>query len=230
MRLGCLNVYGMDVGKIGDLQKECDEWKLDVVCLTETHLKESVDLNEEEYAYRMIGKGRSKQSKKGGGNAVLVRKESMISWDVLSVGDCDMSEDIMAVKLEYGDVKKREHLYVCVCYMTVEGQGAQAENKRKYDIVKNFVNLYGSEKALVVGDMNGHIGLLGERMNANGRMLREVCEDLSLEILNETIAEERVTWCRHGQQSAIDYVLTNECARESQVSRYGFQPHQPCFL
>ena len=190
--------------------------KLDVVCLTETHLREAVDLNEEEYAYRMVFKGRSKQHKKDGRNAVFwqVSLGSLISWEELSVGDCDMSDDIMAVKLEYGDVSKWEHLHVCVCYMTLEGQVAQGENKHKSNVVKNFVNPYGSEKVLVVGDMNGHIGLLGERMNANGRMLREVCEDLSLEILNEPIVEGRVTWCRCGQQSAIDYVLTNEWARE----------------
>ena len=216
MRLGCLNVDGIDVGKLEDMLNECEEWKLDVMCLTETHLRE---MNGEEHAYRMICKGRSKQSKKGGGNAVLVRKASMINCEVINVGECELSEDIMAVKLEYGElVGQRECLYVCVCYMTIEGQGAQAENKRKYECVKNFVSAHEDEKVLVIGDMNGHIGLLGERINGNGRLLREACEELNLEILNETMAEGRVTWRKRGQQSAIDYILVNEKAREKVVS------------
>ena len=67
MRLGCLNVDGIDVGKLEDMMNECEEWKLDIMCLTETHLREINEVNEEEHAYRMVCKGQSKQSKKGGG-------------------------------------------------------------------------------------------------------------------------------------------------------------------
>ena len=122
------------------------------MCLTKTHLRESVNLKEEEYAYTMVCKGRSQQSKKGGGNAVLVRKTITVGWDVLIVGNCGMNEDIMTLKLEYDDVNKRKHLcMLCDC----EGQGAQAKNRRKYDTVKNFENLYCSKKVLEVGDIQG---------------------------------------------------------------------------
>ena len=102
--------------------------------------------------------------------------------------------------------------------MTVEGQEGRVENRRKYEILKRFVRQHRNERVLVVGDMNGHIGLLGERINANGSMLREACEEESLEILNETVAEGKVTWCRREQQSTVDYVLANEHARKKVMS------------
>ena len=115
---------------------------------------------------------------------------------MLDIGASDMSEDIMIVRLEYEDHCKREYLYVCVCYMTVEGAGAQVENRSKYDILKRFVSQHENEKILVVGDMNGHIGLLGEGENANGKLLREKSEEMNLEILNATLADEKITWQR----------------------------------
>ena len=87
------------------------------MCLTETHLREINDVNEEEHAYRMVCKGRSKQSKKSGGNAGLVCKASMINCEVLNVGKCDLSEDIMAVKLEYEELSQRKfYMYVCMLH------------------------------------------------------------------------------------------------------------------
>ena len=71
---------------------------------------------------------------------------------------------------------------------------------------------------LVVGDKNGHITLLGERPNLNGSLLRETCEGEGLEILNETIADGNVTWCKREQQSVVDYALVNETVREKVVS------------
>ena len=138
----------------------------------------------------------------------------MMNCEVLNVGECDLSEDIIAVKLEYEELSLRKCLYVCVCYMTVERQDAQAENKCKYECVKKFVRLQKRDRVIVIADMNGHIGLVGERTNGNERLLREACEELRLEILNETIAEGKVTWRKHGQHSAIDYALVNEKARE----------------
>ena len=48
------------------------------------------------------------------------------------------------------------------------------ESRTKYDILNRFVSQHENEKILVMGDMNGHIGLLGERENANEKLLRNV--------------------------------------------------------
>ena len=211
-----MNVQGINVGKIDDIMHECSEWGLDVVCLTETQLIESVEIDDADHAYHFIGKGRSKQLRKGGGVAVMWRKDAKIECEVLDVGNCEMSEDILAMKLEcLGNKSKKEAVFVCVCYVTVEGVLGKEENQKKYELLRNFMDKYGHERIIIMGDMNAHIGVLGESQNNNGDLLREACESMSLEILNETIAEGRVTWNGRECKSAIDYVLTNESARKN---------------
>ena len=64
--------------------------------------------------------------------------------------------------------------------MTVEG--AEQLMRLKYDVVEQFVNKYKNAQVIILEDVNGHIGLLGEE--ENGNMLREVSESMNLEILN----------------------------------------------
>lgn len=48
----------------------------------------------------MIGRGRKRQERAGGGVAILLRKKANLSVEVLDVGSSAMSEDIMAVKVK----------------------------------------------------------------------------------------------------------------------------------
>ena len=45
---------------------DCGDCRIGVLCLTETHLREKLDKHEEKYASSVVGKSRSKQSKKRG--------------------------------------------------------------------------------------------------------------------------------------------------------------------
>ena len=67
------------------------------------------------------------------------------------------------------------------------------ENRLKYEIMKKFVGQHVGEKFVIFGDINGQIGLLREGENGNGKLLREKYEEINLEILNETIAEGKIT-------------------------------------
>ena len=72
------------------------------------------------------------------------------------------------------------------------------------------------ERVIVMGDMNAHIGVLGEQMNRNGAMLVEFTGEMDLENLNETLTEGCVTWsARKLKESAIDYMLVNGRMRET---------------
>ena len=218
--MGCLNINGINNGKLEDLENECTEWKIDMIGLTETHMRDTLDIMNKESKYKFISKGRRKQCRKGGGVAVMFKKDAQFDVEVIDVGDCEMSEDILVVRVEMlgGESGRREELFVCVCYMTVEGQNAQFENKKKYDILQKFVSEHGTERIIVMGDMNGHIGILGERINENGELLRGFCEEMRLEIFNETIANGRITWQSRDSTSAIDYVLASIEARERVTS------------
>ena len=213
LKFGCVNVRGWGVGKFEDICRELNEWKFDMVGLTETHLRDDVRIEGSEYV--MIGKGRKKQEKIGGGVAFLHRKESNLKVEELDVGNSAMSEDILAVRMECGGQRDRcESLVVAVVYMTVEGERAVRENGMKYDVLRRLVRKYAGEKVMIMGDMNAHLGMLGERINRNGEILGEFVDELNLENLNETIAEGRVTWSARNQESAIDYVLVNGKMRE----------------
>ena len=59
-----------------------------------------MEINYEVHNYRVIGKMRSKQKKKGGELAVLVRKQCNIVCDNMDMGVSAVNEDIMIVKLE----------------------------------------------------------------------------------------------------------------------------------
>ncbi|KAG0714930.1 hypothetical protein GWK47_013130 [Chionoecetes opilio] len=73
--------------------------------------------------YEMIGKGRKKQEKLGGGVAFLHRKEGNLKVDEIDVGNSAMSEDVLAARVEclgQNDVEKK--FIVIVVYMTVEDE------------------------------------------------------------------------------------------------------------
>ena len=82
----------------------------------------------------MIGKGRSKQVRKGGGIGIILRKNKGVEMEELESGNKAMEEDIMIVKLEIKG--KKECLILIVCYITVEGEHASEENEIKYNCLK----------------------------------------------------------------------------------------------
>ena len=213
MKIGCLNVRGWGIGKLDDLSRELNEWNLDIVGLTETHLRDRV--LEEGFDYVMVCKGRCKQERMGGGVALLYRKERNFVFEEVDIGNSAMSEDILVMKVECMDTeRKKVKMIIAVAYMTVESERGRRENVDKYKIMKNIIREYNGENVIVMGDMNGHIGLLGERINQNGEMLIEFTDEMGLENLNETLAKGRVTWCVRGQESAIDYMIVNGKMRE----------------
>merc|ERR1712136_217408 len=78
----------------------------------------------------------------------------------------------------------------------------------------DLASIFQQNKVLIMGDMNAHTGILGEKVNINGKKLIEFAHDYSMEIMNHTIAQGKITWGERGLQSAIDYVLVNEKGRE----------------
>ena len=210
MKFGCLNVRGWGLGKFEDIFKELSEWSFDFVGITETHLRDRFERESDEYM--MIGKGRCRQDKMGGGVALIYKKDRNIRLEEIDIGNGEMSEDIIAMRVECkGGQNETESFVIVIVYMTVEGERAKRENKEKYKIINGIVKEYARERIIVMGDMNGHIGImLGERINKNGEMLLEFMDELNMENLNVTLAEGRVTWCAREQESAIDYVLVNE--------------------
>ncbi len=122
--------------------KELNEWHFNIVRMTETHLKDDVKLDGSKYV--VIGKGQKVQDRVGEGVTFffffLYRKEKNFRIEKLDIGNCAMSEEILAAKVECtGEHGKCETLVVIVVCMTVEGERAARENSRKYGILRKII-------------------------------------------------------------------------------------------
>ena len=108
---------------------------------------------------------------------------------------------------------KVEKILVINVYMTT-GNTNQIiqENKKKYKEIKEIMKQHKDKEILVMGDMNAHIGILGEKIDRNGENLIIFAEENNLEIGNITNTIGKITWRRIGgkERSAIDYILYNE--------------------
>ena len=160
-------------------------WDIDVIGIAQTNLRETTITENEDYI--MISKGRSKFEKIGGGVGLLVKKDSRFVIEELDIDSEEtVAEDIAIFKLEYKVNKKYEKIIMVVCYMTVQGEKANHDNKKKYLVLTKISEKYKEDKLIIMGDMNGHTGILGEQINQNGQKLIDFAESKDLEILNHT--------------------------------------------
>ncbi len=68
------------------------------------------------------------------------------------------------------------------------------ENESKHEKLKKVMAGNQQEQVIVMGDMNGHVGVLGKVVNRNSNLLLEFVEENSLEIVNVTLPDGRVTY------------------------------------
>ena len=124
-----------------------------------------------------------------------------------------VSEDIGLFRMNYSGTRCHAQnswveCWLIIVYMSVEGSEAR-ENKEKYKLLGMLAEKYSNERVLIMGDFNGHTGVLGERVNKNGEMLMNFAEGAHMEVLNHTIAVGKITWQNRLFESAIDYFLVN---------------------
>ncbi|KAF2357146.1 Endonuclease/exonuclease/phosphatase [Trinorchestia longiramus] len=93
--------------------------------------------------------------------------------------------------------------------MRTTGPLEQEENTKKYIILERAVQKFSRFPVIVMGDMNGHVGILGEKVNENGHKLLYFCEENEFENLNVTRGNGLHTWENKEWKTAIDYVLVN---------------------
>ncbi|KAH7964512.1 hypothetical protein HPB51_027250 [Rhipicephalus microplus] len=72
------------------------------------------------------------------------------------------------------------------------------------------VNTAADNELIVIGDFNGHTSELDWHLDANGKLLLQLAEDLDLVIMNpEPQWEGQLTWCDRGSATNIDYALVS---------------------
>ena len=166
--------------------------------------------------YRIEARGREKKTKKGGGIAVMVKKNK--GWEIqeIEIGTTEDHEDIQVYLMGNKKLNIKQFIIICVYMTTGNIKEIVQENNRKYNIIKKVIRENKEKEILIMGDMNGHVGILGEKIDKNGELLLSFAEECDLEIGNITIAKGKVTWKRKGgkEKSAIDYVLMNNKIRQ----------------
>ncbi|KAF2356328.1 Clathrin/coatomer adaptor adaptin-like N-terminal [Trinorchestia longiramus] len=100
-------------------------------------------------------------------------------------------------------VKANECIILVVCYMITTGPLAQEGNVKKYTTLERVVQEFCRFPVIVMGDMSGHVGILGKKVYENGHKLIDFFEENEFKNLNVTKGK-----------AAIEYALVNHEARQ----------------
>ena len=84
----------------------------------------------------------------------------------------------------------------------------------KKEVRRHIENCEDEELIFLLGDFNGHIGILGnQQLNYNGKLVMDIKTECDLIILNSTEkCDGTYTWSKGDQTSAIDFVIVNNNA------------------
>ncbi|KAF2356003.1 Endonuclease/exonuclease/phosphatase [Trinorchestia longiramus] len=169
--------------------------------------RQTVSRRSHEIEISIYGKGHVKSQKKGGGVGLTVKNALNWKLEEICVGNELRSEDTLVMKCE--KLQANECIILVVCYMTPQGPLAQEENIKKHTIQERVVQKFSRFPVIVMGDMNGHVGLLGEKVNENERKLIDFYQGNGFENWNVTVGNGLHTWENKEWEAAIDYVLVN---------------------
>ncbi|KAF2355665.1 Endonuclease/exonuclease/phosphatase [Trinorchestia longiramus] len=111
-------------------------------------------------------------------------------------------------------VQTNKCIILVVCYMTTTGPLMQEDNVKKYTTLERVVQEFSSFPVIGMGDMNGHVGTLGEKVNENDHKMINFSEGNEFENLNVTIGNGLHTCESKEWKTAINYVLVNHEARQ----------------
>ena len=210
IKIGYININGINITSTIDLEEECKDHELEIIGITETHLRNKSKWDGTHY--RLEAKGREKRNKKEGGVALMINKHNDWETEEIDLGNSDDQEDMLVWSVTNKKLKIKQFIIICVYMTTGNKNEIIQENRRKYNIIKTVIKENKEKSILIMGDMNAHIGILGEKINKNGELLLAFTEENYLEIGNITMAKGKVTWSRKGgkEKSAIDFIIMND--------------------
>ena len=203
-----MNIQGLTNAKQMELQGLiCQQGIL--LCLTETQQKyDKIDWSED---ICKIESMRTMNDKKGGGLLIACKKRNWVTIEQLET----KSRDILYAMVRMFDIK----MHMVLVYFSIP---KAKEDKERNSNIKKEIELIidkageNSEAAMVLGDFNGHIDVLGQQKeDENGRIVLDWVNNYGMQLLNLDAACEGIyTWSRNEQRSAIDFVLVNrKCYR-----------------
>ena len=203
VRIMSLNVQGLTEGKLFEVQKILAK-HCEIMCLTETQQKRDKLVIEE--GVKKIESMRELEDKKGGGLLILWKEKDHFRATITPT----KCKDILNAEFKIESIS----LHITLVYFSVTNRGEDKIRNKK--MRKEMEKIIGkledkNEMYLLLGDMNGHTGLIGQQKeNENGKMIKDWMNDFGLVLLNlDEKCKGTYTWGRNDQKSVIDYALVN---------------------
>lgn len=191
--LAFLNTNGWSEGKWRALIEEGKEY--DLIGIGETGWHDSVEWSEGGWV--VIGRGRQIGQKKGGGVGIIMKEKEGRSIEEVKLAQemedrlCHNKGDVLTVKMKEQGID----WWVTVVYMGVEGRTNYEDNSQLYEALMSLKERVGQNRWIILGDLNGHIGLMEETVNRNGQLILDFAGDSEMKIKNWEL-ENPVTWER----------------------------------
>ena len=180
-----------------------------IICLIETHQKrKTIKISD---GIDSLHKMRDVSDKKGGGILTIWRKSQSIKIDMIK----SSSPDFMICTVSINQIS----FILLVIYAATNDV---SRNDVLYKEIFSFMMKYEDEKMLIIGDFNGHIGLLGkQKIDKNGRRVLDLADRFNLSILNlDDKCVGDITWSQRGMESVIDFALINQTLYKEFVSMF----------
>ena len=198
------NIRGFK-GKKSSLTEILNENKPHLFFLTETQMRS--DSNEQIDGYTFFG--RKREGKVGGGVAFLARN--------------DIKNSLMThysernIEIIWTSIRRKGHspLFVGTYYGKQETRTNKEEIEKEMELLTEEIEEQKNEgEVLLTMDGNAKIGLLGENVSRNGKLLLKLIEDTKLVLMNKSEKCKgkitRQNTKNENEYSAIDFVLVTD--------------------
>ena len=170
------NVRGLK-GKLTSMRQILQENTPHLFLTTETHLRSNAGIEIEGYTFL----GRKREGKTGGGVAIFVRN------DIKSNVTAHVPERNIEMLWVGIQRKNMTPFMVGVYYGKQEVRTSKDEIEREMTLLQEHIaEMQQDGPVLLAMDGNGKIGLLGEPISRNGKLLLQAFESTDLTVVNST--------------------------------------------
>ena len=167
------NIRGLN-SKVASIKDLLSEVKPCIALFTETHLTNNKGANFKGYAFF----GRPREEKSGGGVAIIVRNDKKRS---IAPHYSTRKLEILWVSVAR---KNEKPLYLGVYYGKQEKENMDEIREEMENLTEEIQELKRSGEIILCMDANAKIGLLGEPISRNGRLMNEMMCECDLEVIN----------------------------------------------
>ena len=200
----------------------------EIALFTETHLQTNAALKIDNYTF--FGQARNdtyaqqKVHRAAGGVGILVRNDLK---HCITPHTSNRAIEITWISVQRKDLNP---FYVGVYYGKQESRVSKEEIEEEMDILtEEIMQMKNEGEVLLVMDGNGHIGIMGEKISRNGKLLLNVFECCEMEILNlseKCVGKKtRIAKNKNEHDSAIDFVTAScgfsQCIKEVKIDEDG---------